>query len=161
MCTYDMKFYRRRRVLVWVLIALAIIGALTFIGLSIFEYKIGNAKAANGMNGLAVFLLLGGMVMYAPHYFHWCGRFIGGTIFILYLLYLINEIIDGHFAVGRRSDTNVFNASMGLLVFGIPGLLYSIRAVRGKNPYRRDGSLRKPLLKEFSNDAKWPEEVDG
>lgn len=73
---------------------------------------------------LAVFVLLG---LYSPDRFWWCWRVVGGIVFAGYLAYLISMVKAGEwFGDGRRSSTTVFNALIGLVVFGYPGFMYAV-----------------------------------
>jgi hypothetical protein len=149
MCQYDMTFLRRRHWAFYVLTPFVGLSILTFSFISAsaaMEAKIWQASAVFFLNA---FLALGLMVLYAPHYFHWAGRAIGAAISMVYAMYIFHEVASGHFRMGPRSDTNVWNAVAGFICFGIPGILYAIKAKRGPNPYRRDGSLRKPPLRDL------------
>lgn len=57
-----------------------------------------------------------------------CGSLIGGCVFIVALLYLGHESMKGPISSGSFRQPSIINAVLFLLVFGIPGLLYAIKA---------------------------------
>ncbi|MFC4310111.1 hypothetical protein ACFPN2_13555 [Steroidobacter flavus] len=57
-----------------------------------------------------------------------CGSLVGTCVFVAALLYLGHELATGPVTSGSRSQPSIVNAVLFLLVFGIPGLLYAIKA---------------------------------
>ena len=58
--------------------------------------------------------------------FSWTWRIVGALIFVAYLAYSISMLLEGNIMSFRRSSASLFNAICGLVVFGMPGLLYAI-----------------------------------
>jgi hypothetical protein len=72
----------------------------------------------------AVMMLLG---LYDYQRFHWCLRVVGALVFIAYVWYLVSTAMAGEWVGdGRKGAANAFNATIGLLVFGLPGLWYAL-----------------------------------
>lgn len=91
------------------------------------------------LDALALSLIL---VLYDHKRFWWCGRAVGAIVFLCYAAYLTLELLESHGVVtigDRRSAPLVLNAFVGLVVFGLPGLLY---AVFGGLPWRRGKGKR-------------------
>lgn len=57
-----------------------------------------------------------------------CGSLIGGCVFIVALVYLGYESMKGPVLSGSFRQPSIVNAVLFLLIFGIPGLLYAIKA---------------------------------
>ncbi|HXS92696.1 MAG TPA: hypothetical protein VN705_25290 [Steroidobacteraceae bacterium] len=57
-----------------------------------------------------------------------CGSVIGACVFLIALGYLGYELLKGPIASGSLGGASIIKACGFLLVFGIPGLLYTIRA---------------------------------
>ena len=73
---------------------------------------------------LAACVLVG---LYDPDRFKVCWRVAGAIVFAGYLAYLVEMITKGRwFGNGRRSETTVLNALLGLIVFGYPGFMYAV-----------------------------------
>lgn len=85
--------------------------------------------------------------------FWWCWRLVGAIVFGGYLAYWIAMLSIGEFfGDGRRSSATVFNALVGLIVFGYPGFMF---AVFGRFTWRRQ------RLVEIAEDpASGLEEID-
>jgi len=84
---------------------------------------------------LDLLCILGFLGFFNPIRFKWAIRGAGLIIFLIYVAYLIYMLIEseGKFtASSRRSDTTVFNAILGLLVFGCPGIMV---VITGKLPF--------------------------
>lgn len=77
-----------------------------------------------GVEAVALALLL---VLFNPIRFWWAGRLVGAGVFLAYLLYMIAMIVEQKFVgQGRRAETTLFNAALGMIVFGLPGLCFAI-----------------------------------
>jgi Ca2+/Na+ antiporter len=59
-------------------------------------------------------------------------RIVGGTVFLLYVVYLIQEIKEGQWASWSRAKPNVLNAFRGLIIWGLPA---GYIMVYGRLPY--------------------------
>ena len=75
-----------------------------------------------------------------PHRFRWAGRLLGGIIFVAYVAYAIDEwflstqpfqLMESGAAASLR------NALLGLVIIGIPALIY---AITGRFSWRRRSS---------------------
>jgi hypothetical protein len=80
----------------------------------------------------ALALLLG---LWNSERFWWAWRALGAIVFLTYVSYCVAMAIEGRFGPGRRAERTLFNAVLGLLFFGLPGLCY---AVFGRLTWRRD-----------------------
>jgi membrane-bound ClpP family serine protease len=91
--------------------------------------------------GIAL-LITGAMLLvlklYDTEQFDWAGRVVAGLVFVAYVSYLVHELategVPDHLP-RSPAEASPVNALLGLLVIGIPGLLY---AVRGRFGARRD-----------------------
>ena len=73
---------------------------------------------------LCLFVLIG---LWNAERFWWCWRAVGGIIAGSYLAYFVAMIAEGQWVGnGRRSPATVFNALMGLIVFGYPGFMWAV-----------------------------------
>lgn len=84
------------------------------------------------MDSLCIF---GFLSFLNPVRFRWAVRSAGFIIFLIYVAYLIYTLVEsgGKFtASSRQSDTTVYNALIGLFVFGLPGITV---AITGKLPF--------------------------
>ena len=117
------------RVIVWILAPIVIL----FILVTPFrqgEWSAETVILLVGVDALGVLLLL---ALYNPERFHWAGRAATGLVFLAFAAYLIDEISSGgswHF--GPRSEPSSLNALIGLLVFGVPCLRYTLFARFGR-----------------------------
>ena len=94
-----------------------------------FLIPVWNVSAVITMISLESLSLLVFIGLFNPEKFHFAWRGVGLIIFLAYISYAIIMLIEskGAFTIPkRRSETNVFNALLGLIVFGIPGLSYAI-----------------------------------
>lgn len=57
-----------------------------------------------------------------------CGSLIGGCVFLIALVYLGHELMKGPILSGSFRQPSMVNAVLFLLIFGVPGLLYAIKA---------------------------------
>jgi hypothetical protein len=109
--------------------------------------------SVGGWIALGAAELLGGCVLlglYHPSRFWWCWRVAGAVIFAAYLAYLIAMARAGQWMRGGRpTTTSAFNALVGLVVFGYPGLMY---AMFGRFTWRRE--------EEYDDDDDGPWEID-
>jgi hypothetical protein len=111
------------RIIVWVLAPIVIL----FIVLTPFrqgEWSAGSVILLVGIDALGVLLLL---ALYKPERFYWAGRAATGLVFLAFAGYLIDEVTSGgswHF--GPRSEPSSSDALLGLLVFGVPCLRYTL-----------------------------------
>ena len=107
---------------------------------------------------VAMVCITGTLLLYAPYTFHNALRFIGLTITFVYIAYFIDSLFNGSYLSAKISSASAINALMGFIVFGIPGFLLFWKCKKSKrNPYRSDGTLRKPLLRDI---AQYNENID-
>lgn len=69
------------------------------------------------------------LVTISPTRFAWAGRVIAALVATAYVLYLVDMLRtrpDSFWPPSRRSAATGFNAALGLLVFGYPGLKYAL-----------------------------------
>lgn len=79
-----------------------------------------------GMEVLLVLVFLGFL---NPVVFHWAWRGVGGLIFTLFAAYLVTAVVQsvGSPVLGRSGGPiTVLSATMGMLVFGLPGLWFAL-----------------------------------
>jgi hypothetical protein len=89
---------------------------------------------------LIVAALLLFLKLYDGIRFHWAGRVVAGMVFAAYVAYFVHELVvsPAPFRMPRsRSEASAVNALLGLLIFGIPGLLY---ALLGRVTFRHEGN---------------------
>jgi hypothetical protein len=72
---------------------------------------------------LAGLLLLG---LFNPFRFWWAFRGVGAIVFLGYVAYLVAMLFEGKVAAPRRAQPSMLNAIAGLVVFGLPGLWFSL-----------------------------------
>jgi hypothetical protein len=83
---------------------------------------------------LVLLLILG---LYDPKLFWWAARGATGIVFLAYLAYLADEVASGKpWTPGPRTEDTPFNALRGLVVIGVPCLIYTIRGTFGKKKSR-------------------------
>lgn len=84
----------------------------------------GTMVVLGGVEAAALALLLG---LWNPHRFWWAWRALGAIVFLVYLAYAVAMFVEGRFfGKGRRAETTLFNALLGMIAFGLPGLWYAI-----------------------------------
>lgn len=77
-----------------------------------------------GVESAALALLLG---LWNSHRFWWAWRALGAIVFLAYLAYVGAMFVEGRFiGQGRRTETTLLNALLGMIAFGLPGLCYAI-----------------------------------
>ena len=65
--------------------------------------------------------------LYDPVRFKLCWRAAGAIVFAGYLAYLVDMVMKGQWlGNGRRAETTVLNALLGLFLFGYPGFMYAV-----------------------------------
>ena len=111
------------RILVWTFAPIV----LLFIIVTPFhkgEWSAQSVILVVGVDALGILLLL---ALYNPKRFHRAGRAATGLVFLAFLAYLIDEIASGHsWHFGPRSEPSPVNALLGLVVFGVPCLRYTL-----------------------------------
>ena len=145
-----MKVFRKRWWGIYVIAPWVFIGLL--VSFAVMMIKIGDHNYQSAFSaifcGLVLFLLF--MILYAPYTFHNAMRVMCFVVFILYIWYFLDCASKGNWSPVIWSGSSALRALVGLLVIGTTALLISVRCKKPKrNPYRRDGSLRKPLLREI------------
>jgi hypothetical protein len=72
---------------------------------------------------LAVLMLLG---LFDPVRFWWAWRGVGAIVFLGYVAYLIEMIVEGKIFAARRAESAAVNALLGLVFFGVPGIWFAL-----------------------------------
>ena len=82
------------------------------------------------MGALSATALLYAAALMWPQYLWVTGRIVAGLVFLFYAAYAISEwfFSDHPFVIGeRKSRASPANSLLGLLIIGVPALLYAIR----------------------------------
>jgi hypothetical protein len=120
------SFFRSTPLLRWTLIpVLVLFGAgMPFL---VPEYTLWRALLTAALSGTA---LLYAAALLWPRYLWITGRIVAVMVFLFYAAYAISEwfFSDHPFVLGqRKSVASALNSLLGLLIIGIPALLYAIR----------------------------------
>lgn len=108
-----------------------------------------------GVEGAALMLLLG---LWNSNRFWWAWRALGGIVFSAYLAYAVTMLVDGRIiGGGRRTDTNLLNALIGMAAFGLPGLCY---ALFGRLTWRSDQADDDALMSDEDGDESIRDDED-
>lgn len=83
----------------------------------------GSIIALCGVEAAVLLLLVG---LWNPYRFWWTWRALGAVVFLSYLSYAIVMVIEGRLGPGRRSESTLINALLGMFAFGLPGLWYAV-----------------------------------
>jgi hypothetical protein len=78
---------------------------------------------------------------YAPYTFFFAFRCIGLVVFVGYIAYALDCLQAGHLYATKRSESSFFNAILGLVVWGLPGLAIFTTKRPEKCPYDGEGRL--------------------
>lgn len=109
-----------------------------------------------GVEGAALAMLLG---LWNPDRFWWAWRALGGIVFAAYLAYAVVMIVEGRFiGGGRRTDTTLVNALIGMVAFGLPGLCY---ALFGRLTWRSDQTEVDALMSGQADDEEVEDDEAG
>lgn len=85
-----------------------------------------------GVDALGILFVL---ALYEPKRFHWAGRAGTGLVFVAFVWYLFDEIArGGSWYSDRISEPGSINALLGLLVFGVPCLRYTLLGRFARKP---------------------------
>jgi hypothetical protein len=92
---------------------------------------------------IVLYLLCGTLVLATlglarPRRFRWALRAFAGTILLVYVVYAASEALawwqGKPFGFGaRRAESNLFNALLGLMAFGLPSLNFLLRGRSGSS----------------------------
>jgi hypothetical protein len=78
-----------------------------------------------GLEVTGVFMLLG---LWNPIRFAWAWRGVGAAIFLAYVVYIVVMLFERKWQIpNRRAEENLWNAIMGMIAFGLPGLWWALR----------------------------------
>jgi hypothetical protein len=91
------------------------------------EYTLSRALLMTAMSGTA---LLYAAALAWPRLLWLTGRIVAGMVFLFYVTYAISEWFFSDHPVVRgqgRSSASPLNSLLGLLIIGLPALLYAIR----------------------------------
>ncbi|TWT64788.1 hypothetical protein CA85_35730 [Allorhodopirellula solitaria] len=97
-----------------------------------------------GCQVFAMFVLLG---LYDSKRFWWCWRAVGAMVFLAYVAYLIYAIAQGRWV---RGPATVLKAMLGLLAFGVPGIIY---AIRGSSTLHDNAEIGDPYEDPFDTES--------
>lgn len=119
-------FFRSTPLLRWTLIpVLVLFGAgMPFL---IPKYTLWRALLMAALSGTA--LVYAAALMW-PRYLWLTGRIVAAMVFLFYIAYAVSELFfsDHPFVIGeRRSRASPVNSLLGLLIIGVPALLYALR----------------------------------
>jgi len=120
---FDTPSHHRRSFMFWSLLPFLLL-FLVLMPLLV-EMRTNSAFIAIVSLELLVGLLL--LALFDPARFWWAGRGVGAIIFLGYAVYLIALLltVNDLIAEPRRSAPTALNATLGLIVFGVPGLCYA------------------------------------
>jgi hypothetical protein len=129
MSVFGDTFVSGSRFLFWAISPFLLVGGWCFFGLA--WWPIGdNGPPARFVNaGLGLFCWLLILFLYHPERFWLAGRIITGTVFLVYLAYLISEWVwDAQdLGIGKpRSSATPLNATLGFLIIGLPCLWWTL-----------------------------------
>jgi hypothetical protein len=124
-------------------IVLAVV-VLVFAWMLLAGWSSETPRARLVLGGMAALLVLFALALLAPRRMAWGFRVLAGTVFLLYAAYFVDQarqLLRGDaqpFVLGQPST---LMAGLGLLVFGIPCLVFALsgqwipvhRALRGRN----------------------------
>jgi len=136
----------------WLLVCVIVPSAIGLL-LLIPRWTIGATVVMCVFETAMVLLVLG---LCAPVRFRWALRGVGFMIFLLFAMYLIDQIMSPRAPAqaGGGSTTSVWNALAGLIVFGIPSLWYTIRPSGRRSDRDEEEIDAMPLLIATSNEHK-------
>ena len=136
-------FFRSTPLLRWTLIpVLVLFGAgMPFL---VPKYTLWRALLMTALSGTA--LVYAAALMW-PRYLWLTGRIVAGMVFLFYIAYAVSEwfFSDHPFVIGeRRSRSSPVNSLLGLLIIGVPAILYALR---------RRKAEAEPVLDDFDGEA--------
>lgn len=114
----------------WSLGPLFLLVAAVFVRFACTQFTEGHFGRFGSAVAIAVVCVCFFLALLNGSYFWWAGRVVAVCVFGAYLWYLLDTwlIHPKPFAIGgRRSDATPWNALCGLVIFGIPCLLYAFR----------------------------------
>jgi hypothetical protein len=77
-----------------------------------------------GLEVTGVLMLLG---LWNPVRFSWAWRGVGGMVFLAYAAYIIGTAAERKWHLPeRRGESNFWNAIMGMIAFGLPGVWWAL-----------------------------------
>ena len=110
----------------WTLIPALLLFAIS-IPVMMDQWTLGRALLVTGLSTTAV--LYAGALAW-PSRLRWAGRAVAGLVFVFYAIYAIDQwfFSEAPFVlVEPRSSASPRNALLGLLVIGVPSLIYALR----------------------------------
>jgi len=85
--------------------------------------------------GLGIFFLLISLACFTRgRARQFVGSLVGCVLFVLSLAYLYAELTGGPWFSGSRAEPSVKNAIVFLVLFGVPGIAYTLKARFGMKP---------------------------
>ena len=110
----------------WTLIPALLLFAIS-VPLMMDEWTLGRTLVVIGLSGAAV--LYAGALAW-PRRLRWAGRAVAGMVFVFYAIYAIDQwfFSDAPFRLAEvKSNASPRNALLGLLIIGVPALIYALR----------------------------------
>jgi hypothetical protein len=104
----------------------AVVGALAIMNMVVAEWTPERVVIIALMDLLGALFVLG---LYDPVRFHWANRIVCASVFLAYLSYVVNQWVfsDEPFRLFEsKSNASPRNALLGLIIIGVPCLLYSL-----------------------------------
>jgi len=138
------------RFIFWSLGPILLLGGLAFIGLAIWAFPDAGANTRVGLALFGLFSLIGVPVLYDPVRFKPLSRFMTGTVFAVYVWYLISEWTRhaGDTGTDRPGGlASPTNAVFGLVIIGLPCLWCTLLG---------RFSLREPAVVDHSTSGQPP-----
>ena len=110
----------------WTLIPVLLLFAVS-VPLMTDEWTLGSALVVIGLSTTAV---LYAAALAWPGRLHWAGRAVAGMVFVFYAIYAFDQwfLSDTPFRlVESKSNASPRNALLGLVIIGLPALIYALR----------------------------------
>ena len=104
-------------------VLLGLVAALISAGMAVM------APSSGSPIGFYLFALFSGAItvacLFTGRIRHWVGRLLGAAVFSISVWYLVGQISGGLAISEGRSEPSILNATIFLVVAGIPGLLFA------------------------------------
>jgi len=110
----------------WTLIPALLLFAIS-IPLMMDEWTLGRTLVVIGLSATALFYAA---ALAWPRRLRWVGRAVAGMVFVFYAIYAIDQLFfsDAPFRlVEAKSNASPRNALLGLLIIGLPALIYALK----------------------------------
>ena len=110
----------------WTLVPALVLFAVSM-PLMMDRWTVGTLLLVGGLS-LAALLYAGALLW--PRHLRWAGRAVAGMVFVFYVFYAIYEWFfsaQPFRFIGPRSESSPRNALLGLIIIGVPALVYALR----------------------------------